>query len=1484
MTDKRVDPLDEQAYTFDEVRRKYEGEFNAAEVKDYWINGMTPLVGKGGAGTVYAEPSSHDRTRDANERRVDPDDGRVFTFDEFRRDKQSEFSMDEITAYWFDEMTLDLPDGSMILVSGLNKHTLADDLRRRFSEFGNIASIQTYYNSGTEESQGFAKIQYTSIDGAEMAASRGGGPDGCGHKFSVRRVFDKGRITKVFIGCMCKSTTQHQLEVAFSSCGEVTLARLFYDRETQAPNGQGVVEFVFPESVHKACAKFHLGELGGKTISCTPFVVDERRKRVPGPSCHVQNLSPETTHDRLRDHFGAAVGMVVNVYIVRDRDALDSRGFGMVELGHEALLRKAIEKLDGSRLDGNRIVVREAETRSPSQYSIFVGNMSFATTEERLRGFVSKIVGEVCGASIYIDRETGRSKGVARVDFKTVDAVRKALVICHDAELDGRALKVREFDYNGGKGSIGKPSGVSRAVPSPAQTPPVSGPSIFVTGIGPKTNNIGLRTFFAAAGEILDASVFVERNTGASRGIARVVFATTAAQQKAIRDYDESELDGSRIRVRAFTNGGLDSGDIGVRFEKGKGESRSKGSVSKGQKASGTVKGNAGVTFAKTANTKIMASEAQPLTESMALKFVDPNDGNLYTLEELEAKYKAGSRVPPRMPEPNSSAVNNIDVAATAPLPTPPSRKVEPEDGSAESFTEVKSKHAGELPSPPSRNVDPEVGRADGFAEVKLKYAGDLPTPPSRKVDPENGGAESFAEVKSKYTGELPTPQNRKVDPQDGRSHTFAEVKSKYAGEFAAADVKDYWDHDMEAEAPKSVKSEHGATRKPVASASVRKESAEPMKPDALEPGEMVPSALAAPEVQVSPSKRTMEPATMPDAPVPANVELTGEPASRAAVTAVASSTPVAAAGALETRIDLDDGLAYTYKQLEAKYLGEFSAAEVRDYWLFEMEAVPVKKSTSDAKEEEVPTQRSDSTPSVPMKNDAPRLANADGERATTGVKVAAAAEEVTSTVGKSDVPSVLAPAGTQSRKIDPEDGKAYTFAETKSKYEGEFDVIEVKEYWDHDMTAAPVADTSRTQRPDAKTSVPPVLAEKELSATETAEAQVLAKTGPGAMMKSESPMPAKIETAGPWKPPASVSATNGLREEVKLGAPEPAKTVPTASATLVAQEPEKKGSIVPQAPEGPGPNRVAPATPAKQGALPPDSTDPTSSTELEPSPSMKSPSAAAAVVTASAAPVAAVVPPETRIDLDDGQVYTYKQLEAKYLGEFSAAEVRDYWDNDMMSVEPVEQIPKLSKAVMPPHVEQNEKRQPPGQLVQEPTTVTTHAPELRKVDPDDGNSYTLEELRARYKGEFSASEVKAYWLNEMLDKPAAPEPAAEPPHSEKAESPALAKVQASSSLLVQGHQPPPTKLGSMPVNDFVAAVDAQWLRHLSQPNTRRGVREFLKALEDRQFSSVGQLLSAYGGRRKDGKCVLEDKFFSDVGVSKLGHKRIINKWIARNS
>jgi cold-inducible RNA-binding protein len=86
--------------------------------------------------------------------------------------------------------------------------------------------------------------------------------------------------------------------------------------------------------------------------------------------------------------------------------------------------------------------------------NIFVGNLSFNTSEDELRQ-AFEAYGQVDRVSILTDRETGRSRGFAFVEMSNTEEGEKAIAGLNGTQLGGRTINVNEARPKGERAGAG---------------------------------------------------------------------------------------------------------------------------------------------------------------------------------------------------------------------------------------------------------------------------------------------------------------------------------------------------------------------------------------------------------------------------------------------------------------------------------------------------------------------------------------------------------------------------------------------------------------------------------------------------------------------------------------------------------------------------------------------------------------------------------------------------------------------------------------------------------------------------------------------------------------------------------------------------------------------------------------------------------------------------------------------------------------------
>ena len=186
-------------------------------------------------------------------------------------------------------------------------------------------------------------------------------------------------------------------------------------------------------------------------------------------SVFVGKLSWNVDNDWLAQEFSSC-GEVESARVQMDRNTGRSRGFGYVQFTSAGAVEKALA-MDGKEIDGRPIRVDKStsldkktatekrvqafgDQQSPTSSVLFVGNLSFGANEDTLWETFGEH-GDVKSVRIPTDRDSGKPKGFAYVEFSDVEAAKKAHGALQGFEIDGRSLRLDFSQPRDGPGGAG---------------------------------------------------------------------------------------------------------------------------------------------------------------------------------------------------------------------------------------------------------------------------------------------------------------------------------------------------------------------------------------------------------------------------------------------------------------------------------------------------------------------------------------------------------------------------------------------------------------------------------------------------------------------------------------------------------------------------------------------------------------------------------------------------------------------------------------------------------------------------------------------------------------------------------------------------------------------------------------------------------------------------------------------------------------------
>ncbi|KAI6671767.1 hypothetical protein NL676_006652 [Syzygium grande] len=173
---------------------------------------------------------------------------------------------------------------------------------------------------------------------------------------------------------------------------------------------------------------------------------------------------------------------------------------------------------------------RPAEHRDSSSRKLFVGGISWETTEDRFTNYFSKY-GEIADSVIMTDKYSGRPRGFGFVTFADSSVADKVLEECH--VIDGREVEVK------------------RTIPrEDMEGKSALRTKIFVGGLPAFLSEDELKEYFSFYGGIVEHQIMLDHTTGRSRGFGFVTFAEEDAVERIISEGKVHELGGKQVEIK----------------------------------------------------------------------------------------------------------------------------------------------------------------------------------------------------------------------------------------------------------------------------------------------------------------------------------------------------------------------------------------------------------------------------------------------------------------------------------------------------------------------------------------------------------------------------------------------------------------------------------------------------------------------------------------------------------------------------------------------------------------------------------------------------------------------------------------------------------------------------------------------------------------------------------------------------------------------
>ncbi|KAK6381220.1 hypothetical protein LTR65_000949 [Meristemomyces frigidus] len=160
---------------------------------------------------------------------------------------------------------------------------------------------------------------------------------------------------------------------------------------------------------------------------------------------------------------------------------------------------------------------------------MFIGGLNWETTDQSLKDYFSQF-GEVVECTVMRDGATGRSRGFGFLTFRDPKVVNTVMVKEHT--LDGKLVRVHK-PYIRSHKNPNKRAQIDpkRAIPRDEQERTAK---IFVGGVSQDASQEQFADFFKNFGNVLDATLMMDKETGRPRGFGFVTFDSEAAVDRTL--------------------------------------------------------------------------------------------------------------------------------------------------------------------------------------------------------------------------------------------------------------------------------------------------------------------------------------------------------------------------------------------------------------------------------------------------------------------------------------------------------------------------------------------------------------------------------------------------------------------------------------------------------------------------------------------------------------------------------------------------------------------------------------------------------------------------------------------------------------------------------------------------------------------------------------------------------------------------------------
>nr|XP_010923280.1 polyadenylate-binding protein 7 isoform X2 [Elaeis guineensis] len=340
-------------------------------------------------------------------------------------------------------------------------------------------------------------------------------------------------VPALYVGDLHADVMDTDLFDHFSPVGALTSVRVCRDSATGRSLGYGYVNYISPQDAEHALKTLNHTPLNGKLIRIMWSQRDPDARNSGVGNLFVKNLSDSIDNAKLYKVF-EKFGTILSCKVAADHDG-KSKGYGFVQFDEQGSADSAIEKLNGSTVEGKQIYVgnfikkSERVVLSPeAKYTnLYMKNLDQDITEELIELKFSEF-GKISNVMIAKD-DNGNSKGFGFVNFESPDSAKRAMEAMNGVQLGSKTLYVARAQKKAERQQI------LRRLYEEKRNEQIrkNASNVYVKNIDDAVDDNALRERFSQCGNVTSAKIMRD-DKGISRGFGFVCFSSPEEANNAV--------------------------------------------------------------------------------------------------------------------------------------------------------------------------------------------------------------------------------------------------------------------------------------------------------------------------------------------------------------------------------------------------------------------------------------------------------------------------------------------------------------------------------------------------------------------------------------------------------------------------------------------------------------------------------------------------------------------------------------------------------------------------------------------------------------------------------------------------------------------------------------------------------------------------------------------------------------------------------------